>query len=435
MPAARLQGLLDAFPTDSRIGSGWVREGRCLGLPSITVGPEKPLDTAIAALGSEMEVVALNFESTPRSADRARPGTALSDIPVQSTVLSIEPLVGEWDELASRVGATLFVRPGWVAAWWRAFGAGHLEIRTLRRNGRLVAVLPMARRFGALRSVTNYHTPRSGLLAEDWSAETELARTLFTGDPRLVSIAPLDPYGASMEACRQAAEKAGYRVVVRPFQRSPYMDIKGDMAEYESRLSRNLVADLHRSQQRLDRQGKVSVEIARGHERLEELLREAFAIEASGWKGSYNSAIQSRPETRGFYTDVARWAAARGLLRLFFLRLDQRPLAMLYALEEGGICNLLKGGYDPTCGRFSPGKLLMRAVVSHCFATGLSRLECHGDAETYKLRWAGAVDERKRFEAFSPSPAGLFAWAARVYGRPAAKRVLGLLGTWRRAGT
>lgn len=363
-------------------------------------------------LGSEAEVVCPDLASTP---------------------LSIESLAGEWAALASRVGATPFVRPGWVAAWWRAFGVGNLEIRTLRRDGRLVAVLPVTRRYGALRSVTNSHTPRSGLLAEDWSAATELARTLFTGEPRRVSITSLDPVGRSMKACRRAAEKAGYRVVIRPLQRAPYLDIEGNWTEYESRLSRSLVADLRRSRRRLGREGKVYVEIADGLERLEELLREAFAVEASGWKGARRTAIQSCPETQSFYTDVACWAAARHMLRLFFLRLDQRPLAMFYALEERGVCHLLKGGYDPAYRRFSPGKLLMHAVVSHCFSTGLSRIEFHGAAESYKLDWAGAVHERQRFEAFSRSPTGQLAWAAFAYGRSAAKRVLGRLGAWREA--
>ena len=134
---------------------------------------------------------------------------------------SPESLAGEWDELAKRTSAVPFVRPGWVAAWWRSFGVGELELRTLRKDGRLVAVLPVTCRYGVLRSVTNYHTPRSGLLAEDRSAAAELAQTLFMENPRRVSITSLDPIGASMEACRQAAEKAGYRVIVRPFQRSP----------------------------------------------------------------------------------------------------------------------------------------------------------------------------------------------------------------------
>lgn len=371
----------------------------------------------------------------PNFRPAAQPADAPSTGRSRSTLLSLgafESLAGEWEELAIRVGAGPFVRPGWVAAWWRAFGAGRLEIRALRRDGRLAAVLPVARQYGTLRSLTNYHTPRSGLLAEDTSSARELARSLFADKPRRVVVTSLNPLGASIEACRQAAETAGHRIVVRPYQLSPYLDVAGDLAAYESQLSRNLLVDLRRSRERLERRGKVSVEIAGGRERLEESLREAFAVEASGWKGRGGTAIQSRSETRRFYTDVARWSAARGLLRLFFLRLDGHPLAMLYALEQTGTCHLLKGGYDPRYRRFSPGKLLMRGVVAHCFEAGLSRLEFHGDAEPYKLCWSGAVEERKRFDAFSPSLAGLLAWAAIEYGRPAGKRVLGILGARRR---
>jgi len=349
--------------------------------------------------------------------------------------LCVESLASEWEELARRVGAPPYVRPGWVAAWWRAFGAGHLEIRTLRRDGRLAAVLPIARQRGAVRSATNFHTPQSGLLADDCSAATELARTLFAEKPRRVSIASLVPGDAGMQACQRAAEETGYRFVVRPFQRSPYLEIEGDWTGYESRLSRSLLADVRQSWRRLGRQGQVSVEIADGRERLEALLKEAYAVEASGWKGARRMAIQSRPETEGFYTDVAHWAVEENMLRLFFLRLDRRPLAVYYALVENGCCHLLKGGYDPNHRRFSPGKLLMHAVVRHGFETGLSRIEFHGDAEPYKLLWADGVQEQKRFEAFPRSPAGQLAWAALAYGRPAAKRVLGYLGVGRWART
>ena len=348
---------------------------------------------------------------------------------------SIEPLAGEWDELARRVGAPPYVRPGWIAAWWRAFGVGDLEIRTLRRDGRLAAVLPIARHRGALRSVTNFHTPQSDLLAEDGGAATELARTLFAEKPRRVSIAPLDPLDTGMQVCQRAAGEMGYRSVMRPFQHSPYLEIEGNWTEYESRLSRSLVADIRRSWRRLGRQGSVSVEISDGRERLEALLGEAFAVEASGWKGARRMAIQSRSETAGFYTDVARWAVAENMLRLFFLRLDHRPLAFFYALVENGFCHLLKGGYDTTHRRFSPGKLLMHAVVSHGFHAGLSRIDFHGNAEPYKLLWATGVREQKRFEAFPRSPAGQIAWAALAYGRPAAKRVLEFLGVGRWART
>jgi len=344
------------------------------------------------------------------------PGERRSDL--------IESLADEWDQLAARVGAGPFVRPGWFAAWWNAFGAGDLEIRTVRNDGRLTAVLPVARHRGALRSLTNGHTPQFGILAENDGAAIGLAETIFREEPNRVSLAAMEPDGSSVKACQVAAEDAGYRVAVRPFQRSPYLEIRETWREYESRLSRNLLDDLRKSQRRLSRCGKVFVDIHDGRERLPELLADAFRVEASSWKGTEGTAIQSHPETTHFYTDVAQWAVVKGMFRLFILRLDQRPLAMLYALDEDGICHFLKAGYDPEFARFSPGKLLMRAAISYCFEGGRTKIEFHGHAEPYKLCWASGVREQKRFEAFSYAPGAQAAWLTLAYARPLAGRVL-----------
>ena len=335
-------------------------------------------------------------------------------------------LIQEWEELASRTSASPYMRPGWVDAWWRAFGKGKLEIRTLRRRGRLVALLPMSLHSGVRESTSNYHSPRAGLLAEDMPAAVELALALYTDRPRRVSLTSLDPVGMNLDACHWSAEMAGYKAVTRPYQRSPYLDITMGWSAYEDRLSRSLLADLRRAKSRLARQGRISVDMLAGRDCTETALQEAFTVEAAGWKGARRTAILSNPDTCGFYTDVARWAAAQGTLRLFLLRVGRQAIAMYYALEDRDTCYLLKGGYDSAYRRHSPGKLLLHAVVSHCFAAGLTRIEFHGDAEAYKFQWANAVHEHKRFEAFLPTPAGRLRWASFAYLRPLAKRMLRL---------
>jgi CelD/BcsL family acetyltransferase involved in cellulose biosynthesis len=337
-------------------------------------------------------------------------------------------LAREWAELAAQLTAPPHLQTGWAEAWWRAFGLGMPELRTLRREGRLAGVLPIARRNKLLESPANYHTPGFGLLAEDPAAAAELASELFDDDPTHVSLTSLDPDGGSIETFRRAAEDAGYRVVIRPFIRSLYLDVRGDWRGYERELSRNLLRDLRKSARSLEREGKVSVSIVRGGEDLDDRMREAFVVEASGWKGAAGTAIQSDPRTQRFYTAIGRWAADRGTLRLYTLRVDRRPLAMCFALQEHGVCQLLKAGYDPAFGAYSPGKLLMHAMFRDCFENGVTRIELNGDAEPYKLSWANESREYKRLEAFAPSVAGQLAWAAFTYSRPVAGRLRERLG-------
>lgn len=353
---------------------------------------------------------------------------ALATLLTDSFTPSDSLLTAEWAALAERQGASPYLRPEWVAAWWRAFGAGELRILTLRREGRLVGLLPVACHRGCVCSLTNYHTPQSGLLAEDAGTAYRLAQKLFAANPRRVSLAGLLPLDQGLSACRRAAMEAGYRVWIHPFQTSPYLSVDGSWAEYEARRGARRRDGLHRKLRSLEQRGNVSLEIISGGERLTEALQKAFAIEALAWKGAHGTAIQSRPETVYFYTSVARWAAASGRLRLFFLCLDREPLAMLYALEQRGVCHLLKCGYDPRYRRFSPGGLLMRSVLEHCFARGLQRVEFLGDAEPYKLCWTSEMHALKRFDAFSSSLVGQLSLTAHVRVRRIAKRLLGSVG-------
>jgi len=360
------------------------------------------------------------------------PGDLASAAPLLHSIHSYFPVApglgAEWSDLATRLTAPPHLQAGWAEAWWRAFGQGTPELRVLRRDGRLVGVLPIARRHKLLESPANYHTPSFGLQAEDASAAATLSAELFADDPSHVSLTHLEPGSESLETFRAAAEDAGYRVVVRPFIKSLYLDVHGDWERYERDLGRNLLRDLRRSSRNLEREGKVSVEIMRGGKRLDGCLREAFAVEASGWKGAAGTAIQSGPRTQRFYTAIGRWAAERGTLRLYMLRVDRRPLAMCFALQEHAVCHLLKAGYDPAFGGYSPGTLLMHAMFRDCFESGVRRIELNGDAESYKLKWATESHEYKRLEAFAPGVAGQLAWAAFTYSRPVTSRLRERLG-------
>ena len=333
----------------------------------------------------------------------------------------MEPVAAEWDLLADRCGAVPFLRPGWIGAWWRAFGTGALEVVALRRDGRLVALVPLFSRPGALHSTTNFHTPLFGLLAEDADAARALASTVVSSGVRRVALGFLDSRSPDLAELEAAGEAAGRRVLVRTLARAPFLEIEGTWEAYERDLSKNLRSDLRRCWRRLAEAGRVSFEIADGGTDLDALVSEGLRVEAAGWKTARGTAILSRPETERFYREVAGWAAERGWLRLAFLRVDGRPVAFQYAFEDGRIYYPLKGGYDPRYREFSPGKLIIHSTLSRAFSTGLARYEFLGGEAQYKRVWASGSREIVLFQAYAASAAGFAEWTLQAFGRPLAK--------------
>lgn len=347
--------------------------------------------------------------------------------PIIRAVAEIEPLADEWDALADSLGAPLFLRPGWVAAWRRAFGEGSLTVLTAWAGDRLLGVAPLQRAGGKLAATANFHTPVYGLLG-DGDGAAALARALFRHAARRVSLSFLDRARADERLVRAAASEAGFRVVERSVSRSPYVDTSDEWEAYEAALSKNLRSDVRRRRRRLEEAGGGEVEVQSGDERLDDLLEEAFAVEGSGWKSAEGTAIASRPETRRFYTEIAHWAARRGALRLSFLRVDGRAIACHFNLADDGVEYHLKGGYDPDEAAFSPAKVLHYALVERAFASTTTRYEFLGADEPYKLQFANGQRELVRLEAFAPSVAGIAERAFFAYGRPVAKRVLARVG-------
>jgi CelD/BcsL family acetyltransferase involved in cellulose biosynthesis len=339
---------------------------------------------------------------------------------------SIEPLACRWDELADRLSAAPWMRPGWIAAWWAAFGRGRLELLVARRGDRLVGVIPVQRRHGELRSAANWESPGCCLLAEDAATRRDLAQGLLGARSRRVSLYPLPETGAELQESAQVARAAGYRVLARPILRSPYLPVDGDWAAYERRLSAKKLRELRRRRRRLERHGQLRLEVCDGSERLDELLAEGWRVEASGWKGTRGTAIASRADTRRFYGTISRWAAARGTLRLAFLRLAGRAIAFDLCLEEDRIHYLLKTGYDPALAEFGPGMLIRHEMLARAFRAGLRSYEFLGADNPWKLEWTNQVREKLLLQAFAPSPVGLIDWSAWTYGRPVVRRLRAL---------
>ncbi|MBW3602601.1 MAG: GNAT family N-acetyltransferase [Actinobacteria bacterium] len=335
---------------------------------------------------------------------------------------SVEEGEPDWDDLADRVGASPFLRPGWVRAWWGAFGHGGLRVAVARRDGRPVGVLPFVRRRGVVVSPTNWHSHEYAFLAADADAVAVLTDALVAGRPHHVRLDLLREGTPELAAYRARAAALGYRSGAGELLRSPYVPLVGGWSAYEQGLGARKLRELRRRGRRLAEAGRVTFEVSDGAGDLDGLLDEGFRVEAAGWKGAAGTAIAAHPHTRRFYAGLAGWARERGWLRRAFLRLSGRAIAFDLALEHAGVHYLLKTGYDPTFRAYAPGALLRREMLARAFAGHLARYEFLGDTAPWKREWASREHVLLRLRSYAPSTLGRLQWSAHVRWAPAYRR-------------
>ena len=332
-----------------------------------------------------------------------------------------------WDWLCERAEVDHpFLTHEWVRSWWEAFaapnGRSELRIALVRgRDGSPLGLVPLladrARMCGIgldrLGFPWNPHTPRFGLIVAD--RHEEVYRALWDhlegacGDWDVLRLCQLpDGSDVSRRLAGLAAAK-GFPVGRWTSSGSPYVPIQGTWQGYLARLSRKHRRTVRNRHRRLEALGGVELETldGRGGEaawrRLDRDLEEGFRLEAAAWKGTAGTAILSRPETRLFYRLLARRAAARGWLRLHFLRVGGRRIAFHYSLLHGGTLYALKGGYDPEYARFSPGIVLYSLILREAFETGARALDFLGDEEPWKLHWTQRTRTHHWLFVFRPS--------------------------------
>lgn len=335
----------------------------------------------------------------------------------------IGEIAQEWDELAVEADLEPFLRPGWLTAWWSAFGAGQLVILAVRRKGRLVGVVPLCQRGSVLSSPTNWHTPLYEPAVADQSALRAIVNGILARHPRRLDLSFVDGDGAAAQEFRELG--GSYRIVEQTRWRSPYLAVRGDWEAYWQGVSGKLRQTVRRGSRRLAETGEVSLEIESGHERLDDLLAEGFEVEASGWKGRRGTAIAADPQTLSFYTELARWAASCGLLRLAFLRVGGRAVAFHFSLESQGKHYLLKPGYDERFRKAGPGTVLTCKMIERAFSLRLDSYEFLGADDEYKKKWTSEVHPRVRIQAFATSPTGAIDRTIQTHGRALAKKVMG----------
>jgi CelD/BcsL family acetyltransferase involved in cellulose biosynthesis len=163
----------------------------------------------------------------------------------------------------------------------------------------------------------------------------------------------------------------------------------------------------------LERKGRVSFDLrVPTEDSVAAELEEAMLIEASSWKSRGGSTLLRTGRLRAFYHEYARRMAARGQLRIAFLRVDGIGIAMQLIIEHASKFWIYKVGYDEKWSEHSPGVQLMWEVVRHACAARMAGVELLGKVEDWLTIWARDVREYRTLIFYPFNLRGLVAVAA-----------------------
>jgi CelD/BcsL family acetyltransferase involved in cellulose biosynthesis len=344
-----------------------------------------------------------------------------------------------WNDTVDRAGVTHpFLRHEWLRSWWECFGAGRmLSVMVVRAGNRILALAPLmletARMYGVqvrrIQFLHNEHTPKADVVVVERADEVFAAlwKTLHNGracwDVLQLSQLQYDSptHGqftrlAAAEACQTALWQSDL---------SPYVELTSDWPAYLAGRHGKFKQNIRNRLNRLTNQfGEPSLEVIADPAAVRNARDQALALESSGWKRRAGTAICSDPRVLRFYTLLADRAAARGWLRLLFLRANGRRIAASYASRYHDRLAFFKTGYDPAYAAYGPFKLLTYFAIRDGFADGLREIDFLGDAEPWKLEWTATTRSHDWLFVFGHTARSRLVHTLKCRMAPAVKRWL-----------
>jgi CelD/BcsL family acetyltransferase involved in cellulose biosynthesis len=318
-------------------------------------------------------------------------------IDVVSDLAGLRALGTEWNRLAARF-ASPFLRHEWNLACAEAFsGSLRPAVHVLRFDGRIAAIAPLAlvhghpngrRRTGVrrLEMLGTFGDVPGGCLYRDEESLKQLLRSLLA-DGRPIFLSHLESDGIEARLIGELLPRSSV-CVTRDAGASYWVPLGVSWREFEPRISSNQRKNLRRRRRRAEELGQVGFEIIVADTgNVDHYLEEFFRVEAAGWKSRSGTALLSVPHMKRIETLYAQAAARLGILRFYFLRINNEAAAAQLVIDHGGRLWRLKIGYDERFRRISPGLLLAQEALRHACERGYEAIEPLGGAEPHKAIW------------------------------------------------
>ena len=285
----------------------------------------------------------------------------------------------------------LFVVPAWLKVWWQTFGTGlEPHLCAIRRNDELIGIAPLlfqgakARLVGSS-DVCDYLdvivAPGSGRaffqqliphLGQQGISQLDL------GAVRADSVIFSDLFAA--------AKSLNCTVFKKPEDVTMELDLPSTWDEFLKQLTGKERHEIRRKLRRLNEAARVNFRVVESKAEVSEgidLFLELFKLNRSD-KSDFMTAQRA-----SFFRCLAGAMAEAGILKLFFLDLDEKPAAAVMCFDYDSTVYLYNNGYDNQYRPLSVGLLSKVFAIQDSIQRGKNKFDFLKGSEVYKHRLGG----------------------------------------------
>jgi len=346
-----------------------------------------------------------------------------------------------WNELLRASAAdNPFLTWEWLHTWWTQVGdSGCLRLVVVRSGTDPIAIAPLRVVHGRLSVFSRLDFLGTGYAGSDYldfivrrGHETAAAAALtryFRSARLAIRLDHLRPDSFAAVIAQQL-EASGWIQTTTPDGTCPVIPLDGHTWDsYLATLGPSHRANVRRRIRALQQAFDVRFDRVGTDRERREMLRVLAGYSHTRWSDRGGSSAFLTPSMRAFQDEVTRRAFGRGTLRMFVLRLNGAPAAIMYGFLYGGRFYFYQHGFDDRFRAHSIGLVLMAMTIRAAIEEGAREFDMLWGTEPYKFLWARESRGLERIELFPVHLGGMLhcrAMSAQRSVRNLARRVLSL---------
>jgi CelD/BcsL family acetyltransferase involved in cellulose biosynthesis len=176
----------------------------------------------------------------------------------------------------------------------------------------------------------------------------------------------------------------------------PYLEIPESKEKLLANLNPTFRRGLRRQLRKLKReQGRVELKYYYEMGSLEQAMEILFRLHQKRWKLKGEAGVFESQDARDVSMETSKLFDQKNWFRLYFLTVNDKPVAANLSLEYKKKMYGHLVGFDPDYSRYGVGCLLQLKVLEECIAEGISEYDFMQGAEPYKFNWTSKYRQSK----------------------------------------
>jgi hypothetical protein len=182
----------------------------------------------------------------------------------------------------------------------------------------------------------------------------------------------------------------------------PFITIPDSMEYYLKNLSRNFRRNLLRCIRNLEKDhGKVELKEYYELGSLENTMELFFNLHQKRWALKGGTGAFSSQKIRDIFMDRAKLFAEKDWFGLYFLTVNNKPVAAKYTLKYNRKLHGCLSGFDPAFSSYSVGNLVLMKLLEKCIKQGIKEYDFMKGDESHKSKWTNRFRRNVNLEFVS----------------------------------